>query len=96
MTKVSDLHEEHNIFPEKTNFHLSHSYDKKTQSWKFMGWRCMMCGTVFKHESTIYKHESTCRSRSKGAKKEIDSDLTIIDSKGMPWKPLDINQNPTS
>ena len=96
MTKANDLHDKHNLFPEKRNYHLSHSYDRKTQTWQFMGWRCMKCGVVFKHESTIHKHEFSCRHNLKRDMKDPTSELRIINVNRQPWKPLDFNQSPGS
>lgn len=84
------LHETHNIHPEIKLFHLTYTYDKKINNWKFVGYRCTRCNKLFKNSNTLPKHELTCRGTV------INKDLTklkIINVKGEDWHPYETNQN---
>ena len=97
MTDFKTLHEEHNLFPDNTNFHLVHNFDKKLKIWKFMGYRCMKCGVTFKRPNTIPNHLDSCRYYLAKRKDVSEQDgVNIVTVDGKPWKPLDFNQNPGS
>lgn len=89
---VDMLHKEHNLYPEQTQFHLSHNYDRKTKTWKFVGYRCTKCGVTFKRANTVPNHPSACRETYTNRKWDKDNELNIVRVDGKPWRPLDFNQ----
>lgn len=87
------LHQQHNLFPENTNFHLVHSLDRKTKDWKFMGYRCMKCGVTFKRASTVPNHLESCRYYLPKRKDVTEQEsINIVTVDGKPWQPIDFNQ----
>ena len=92
MKRIKTLHEQHNKFPELKHMHLSYAYDPLIDDWKFLGYRCMKCGTIFKREGTIPNHQKSCKE-FKSVRKEVKIEGKIVDVNGNEWKPLDSNQN---
>jgi hypothetical protein len=62
---IKDLHELNNKYPQLKNMHLSHQYDTKTESWKFVGYKCSICSTTFKREGFIERHVEACKPKLK-------------------------------
>lgn len=93
MKRINDLHEKHNKFPDQKDIHLVYQLELPTKVWKFMGYRCVKCGHMFKREGTIPNHQQTCKVIKKQLQELSDYNVTILDTSGNIWKPKDFNQN---
>lgn len=93
MTTVRELHEKHNLPDTPIRLYLVHKFDSSIKSWKFNGYRCVLCGSTFKHSNTIHKHKNLCKVLNKGNKRTYgaeDPEL-VITTAGTVWKPLTVN-----
>lgn len=97
MKQIQELHQKYNKYPEYKDFHLSYSFDRKTKSWQFMGYRCMKCMKIFVRDSTVPGHYNNCKEINKVLKfpkdPEITKDIKVLTVERKIWKPLEINQN---
>ena len=92
MKSLEELHKQYNIYEDKKFIYLNYQFDNKTQDWKFVGYKCSMCGKLFKKHYAINTHEESCRPIRPDLKKDrIEGE--IVDVKGNKWKPIDFNQN---
>jgi hypothetical protein len=91
--KIQTLHEQHKLIDSPVKVYLVHKFDSTTKSWKFDGYRCVLCGSNFKQANTVEKHKNTCRELNKGVRRSYGADnpKLVITIKGEVWKPLDVN-----
>jgi hypothetical protein len=89
---VQELHKQHKLDDSPIELYLVHKFDSTTKTWKFSGYRCVYCGSSFKHETTIHKHRSICKELTKPNKRSYGADNPelVITTKGSVWKPLSI------
>ena len=93
MTTVRELHERHNLSEAPIDLHLIHKFDRVTKSWKFNGYRCVLCGSGFKHVDTIVKHKSICRELKRENKRSYGADEPelVITTDRKIWQPWTVN-----
>ena len=97
---IKELHNEHNKYPELTQFYLSYKFSKLERTWQFMGYRCLQCGVLFKRENTLPGHTIHCKAKQKYERQKNKEEATnIVTVEGKPWKsvfptvPIESNQN---
>jgi hypothetical protein len=56
------------------NMCLTHHYQKTTQTWTFVGYRCSACGQSLKQVGNIIKHNDLCRVLNKKTKKDSEEE----------------------
>jgi hypothetical protein len=90
---VQELHEQHKLDNSPVKLYLVHKFDPVIKSWKFDGYRCVHCGSTFKHLSTIEKHKGICKELNRGNKRSYGADdpELVITTDRRVWKPLDVN-----
>ena len=93
MTTVRELHNKHNLTEAPIDLYLVHKFDSASKSWKFNGYRCVLCGSSFKHMETIVKHKGICKELKRADKRSYGGDdpELVITTDRKPWKPLDLN-----
>lgn len=92
---LQQLHNKHYQFPEYPNYYLSYQYDSKTNGWKFIGYRCVACGSSFKTTNVLPAHVKRCPQIAKKPKYKTEkiTDVTVIRNKnGQKWEPFEMNQ----
>ena len=92
--KINELHDTYNVYPEYKDFYLSYQYDRKLDTWKFLGYRCTKCGKIFKKDKTVPNHYKNCKIINTNRRyklNEIDSDAIVLDKNRELWHPTDIN-----
>lgn len=90
---VQELHEENLLTNSPIKLYLVHKFDPTIKSWKFTGYRCVYCGSSFKHEATIHKHRNICKELTKPNKRSYGADNPelIIDNNREVWNSKYIN-----
>ena len=93
MTTVRELHKQYNLTEAPIDLYLVHKFDNTTKSWKFNGYRCVLCGSGFKHVETIHKHPNTCKELKKGDRRSYGGDEPelVITTDRKVWQPLTVN-----
>jgi hypothetical protein len=93
MTTVRELHKQHNLLEAPIELYLVHKFDSVTKSWKFDGYRCVLCGSGFKQLATIEKHKGICRELNRSNKRSYGADdpELVITTDRQIWKPLTVN-----
>ena len=91
LNKIKELHNKHNQYPEYKDFYLSYSYDRKSDDWVFLGYRCTKCGRLFKKDKTVPNHFKNCpeiNAVRKYKTTDIDPTATVLTETGEVWKPF--------
>jgi hypothetical protein len=93
MPTIKQLHEQNVLENSPIDLHLIHKFDRVTKSWKFNGYRCVLCGSSFKHVDTIVKHKSICRELKRENKRSYGADEPelVITTDRKIWQPLTVN-----
>ena len=84
--KLQKLHSKYNKYPTRKFIVLSHQYDVKLKTWRFIGYRCKHCSKPLKDLDLIEQHESVCRSLAEKVK--LPTIPEIITTEGQDWKPI--------
>ena len=93
MTTVRELHKQYVLQDSPIELHLVHKFDSISKSWKFNGYRCILCGSGFKHVETVHKHKGTCKELKRIDKRSYGADdpELVITTDRKVWKPLTVN-----
>jgi hypothetical protein len=91
--KIQTLHEQNKLIDGPVKVYLVHKFDSKSKCWKFDGYRCVLCGSSFKHANTVEKHKNTCKELKRTDKRTYGADdpELVITTDRKVWKPLTVN-----
>ena len=93
---VIDQYEKYRLNNELNVFHLTYSFDSKTEYWTFTGYRCTKCEGIFKKKETLVGHLDACnilKRKRKYLTVEISPEAVVMTKSRDVWQPYESNQN---
>lgn len=89
---VINLHKEHNVHPELTDFHLLHEKNRVTGLWEFKGYKCVHCDRTLKFANAVPRHIGNCKKLEPKTGRSYNQDPietaeVILTKERKLWKP---------